>query len=108
MNGVVFHTSVAMITRNESRRLENGSVSGPRTKRVAGLNAYFQANAATTVTIPYGIRIAVRTGPRPKIARCITSAISIPSTSSIATDDTVMITVLSTSSHHVLELSTWP
>ena len=34
----------------------------------------------------------MRTAPRPKIARCMTSAITMPSTSSIATETTVMIT----------------
>ena len=58
--------------------------------------------------MPYGIRIAARTGPRPKIARCMTSAISMPSTSSMATDTTVMISVVATSDHHVLDVSTSP
>ena len=50
--------------------------------------------------------MAARTGPRPKIARCITSAISMPSTSSIATETTVMRRVVPTSDHHVVEVST--
>ena len=58
------------------------------------------------MTIPYGIRIAARTGPRPKIARCMTSAMIMPRTSSIDTETTVMIIVLKKSSHHVLDDST--
>src|SRR2546430_2620200 len=48
MNGVVFHTSVAMITTNESARLENGSVLAPKmwTKPVPVLTADFHAHAA--------------------------------------------------------------
>jgi hypothetical protein len=57
MNGVVFQTSVRMITMNEPLRSPSGSavseISGsPWTKPVVGSNANFQANAATTVTIP--------------------------------------------------------
>ena len=48
----------------------------------------------------------MRTTPRPKIARCMTSAIAIPSTSSIATEVTVMKTVLKRSVHQRSELST--
>ena len=48
----------------------------------------------------------VRTGPRAKIARNMTSAMVIPSTSSIATETTAMNTVLKTDSHHSGELST--
>ena len=50
----------------------------------------------------------MRTTPRPKIARCMTSAIAIPSTSSIATEITITKTVLKTSVHHSSELSTAP
>jgi hypothetical protein len=50
--------------------------------------------------------MAARTGPRPKIARCITSAMAMPSTNSIVTDATVMIMVVPTSYHQVLEVST--
>jgi hypothetical protein len=60
------------------------------------------------VTIPYGISTDARTAPRPKIARCITSAIAMPSTSSIDTDATVMISVVPTSLHQVLDVSTSP
>ena len=58
------------------------------------------------MTIPYGMRTAARTGPRPKIARCMTSAMAMPSTSSSATEPTVMMTVFHTSDHHVVEVST--
>ena len=44
----------------------------------------------------------MRTTPRPKIARCMTSAIAIPSANSIETEITVMKTVLKTSVHHRL------
>ena len=44
--------------------------------------------------------------PRPKIARCMTSAIAIPSTSSIATVVTRMNTVLKKSVHQSSEPST--
>ena len=73
---------------------------------MVGWNANSHAKAATTVTIPYGTRIAARTGPRPKMARCMTRAIAIPSTSSIETETTVMNTVLNTSVHQVLEVRT--
>ena len=111
MKGVVFHTSAAMITNSDPAFVVRGAqVSGtrgrPNTNPLVGSNAYRHANAATTVTMPYGMRIAARTGPRPKIARCMTSAISMPSTSSIETEITVMITVVRTSDHQVLELST--
>ena len=111
MNGVVFQTSARMITSSEPFLVLSGCASSeisgsPATKPLVGSKAYFHANAATTVTIPYGIRIAARTGPRPKIARCITSAIAMPSTSSIATETTVMISVVKTSVHQVLEVST--
>ncbi len=72
----------------------------------SGENAYRHAKAATTVTIPYGISTAARTAPRPKIARCMTSAMAMPSTSSMDTEEIVMISVLDTSVHHELEVST--
>jgi hypothetical protein len=52
------------------------------------------------------MRIAARVAPRAKIARCMTRASSIPSTSSIVTEPTVMITVASRSRHHVVAVST--
>ncbi len=48
----------------------------------------------------------MRTRPRPKIARNMTRAMIIPSTSSIATETTVMKTVLKTLCHQRLEPST--
>ena len=78
----------------------------PLTNPLAGSKAKNHANAATTVMIPYGIRTDVRTSPRPKIARCMTSAIAIPITSSIATETTVMKAVLKTPCHHRSEVST--
>ena len=76
MNGVVFQTSAMMITANELNRSPNQALSSAisgrlLTKPVSGVNANCQAKAATTVTIPYGIRTEVRSTPRPKIARCI-------------------------------------
>ena len=111
MNGVVFQTSAMMITANALKRSPNQALSSaisgsPLTKPVAGSNANCQAKAATTVTIPYGISTAVRTTPRAKIARYITSAIAMPSASSIATEMTVTKSVLKRSCHHSSELST--
>ena len=95
MNGVVFQTSAMMITaialqRSPNQALSSSTNGSPLTKPLAGSKAKNQAKAATTVMIPYGIRTAVRTAPRPKIARCMTSARIIPITSSIATETTVM------------------
>ena len=109
MKGVVFHTSVAMMTKSDDPR----SVSHARSvlnhesmKPVPGVNANFHASAATTVIIPYGMRIDARTIPRPNSARCMTTASAIPSTSSIATEITVKSTVVLKSSHHRLDDST--
>ena len=69
MKGVVFHTSVAMMTKSDDPR----SVSHARSvlnhesmKPVPGVNANFHASAATTVIIPYGMRIDARTIPPPE------------------------------------------
>ena len=51
------------------------------------------------MTMPYGIRTAVRTRPLPKIVRCITSASAMPSTNSIATETTVMASVTANAVH---------
>ena len=48
----------------------------------------------------------MRTVPRPKIVRCITMASAMPSTSSMATETTVMITVFQKASHQYGEVST--
>ena len=48
----------------------------------------------------------MRITPRPKIAWCMTSAIPMPSTSSIETPITVTNMVLKTSCHHSGEVST--
>jgi hypothetical protein len=111
MNGVVFQTSAMMITAKALKRSPNHALSSAingrlLTKPVSGEKANCQEKAATTVTIPYGIRTDVRTTPRPKIALCMTSAIAIPSTSSIETEITVMNRVLKTSVHQRLEVST--
>ena len=58
------------------------------------------------MTIPYGIRIAVRTTPFPKMVRCITRARAMPSTNSIATDTTVIASVTTKAVHQYLSVST--
>ena len=65
-----------------------------------GVQAYCQLNAATTVTMPYGISTEVRTSPRAKIVRCMTKATAKPSTSSIVTETTVITTVTPKACHH--------
>ena len=100
-----------MITLNALPRSPNQALSSAMngrllTKPLLGSKAKNQANAATTVTIPYGIRTDVRIRPRPNSARCMTSARIMPSTSSIATEMTVTSVVFQTSCHHSGELST--
>ncbi len=56
------------------------------------------------MTIPYGIRIAVRTTPRPKMVRCMTSASARPRTNSIATEMTVMARVTKNAVHQYLSV----
>ena len=73
-----------------------------------GVQAYCHPNAATMVTIPYGMSIVVRTVPRPKIVRYMSSASSMPSTSSTATDAAVMTIVTVSACHQNGELSTAP
>ena len=73
---------------------------------MAGSNARRHANAATTVTAPYGTSTEARIAVRAKIARYIACAISMPSASSSSTETTVMIIVLLNALHHVLEEST--
>ena len=57
-------------------------------------------NADTTVMMPYGTRIPVRTNERPNRIRYITKAKAKPSTSSTTTLTTVMIRVVTKSLHH--------
>ena len=88
MNGVVFQTSVriaiAIVGHGLRQRVGLPAEQRRARSRPPPLeNASRHANAATTVTMPYGISDAVRTSPRPKIARCMTSASSMPSTSSM-------------------------
>src|SRR5918998_5379592 len=109
MNGVVFQTSAKMITMSEPVRFVNGGVSIQKNwvaKPVAGSNARRHASAATTVTAPYGTRTDARIAVRAKIARYIACAMSMPITSSSATEQTVMISVVSRSFHHVVEVRT--
>ncbi len=75
---------------------------------MSGVHAYCQENAPTTVTMPYGIRMAVRTVPRAKIVRCMTRASAKPSTSSTATDTTVISSVTQNACHQNGEESTSP
>ena len=58
------------------------------------------------MTIPYGIRIAVRTTPLATIVRCITRASAMPSTNSIATDTTVITSVTTKAVHQYRSVST--
>src|SRR5687768_6535693 len=109
MNGVVFQTSAVMITNIEPQCVVSGG--GSRLNRltakpVAGSNARRHANAATTVTAPYGTSTEARIAVRAKIARYIACAISMPSASSSNTEQTVMISVFQTFVHHVLDVST--
>ena len=63
MKGVVFQTSAMMIKMKDPLRVVSGGVlrlSSDGTKPVAGSNASRQANAATTVTAPYGTSTATR------------------------------------------------
>src|SRR5919106_2030759 len=113
MNGVVFQTSAMMITAKALKRSPNHALSSAikgslLTNPTSGRKANCHANAATTVTIPYGTNTPTRTAPRPKIARYMTNAIAIPITSSTATVITVTKAVLNKSCHHSSELSTAP
>ena len=71
-----------------------------------GVQAYRQENAATTVTMPYGISAAVRTSPRPTRVRCMISANPMPSTSSTATVTTVISMVTPNAVHQNSLVST--
>ena len=51
------------------------------------------------MTMPYGIRTAVRTTPLPTSVRCMTSASARPSTNSIDTETTVMPSVTASAVH---------
>ena len=57
------------------------------------------------MTMPYGIRIAVRTTPLPKMVRCITSASAMPSTNSMATETMVMASVTTNAVHQYRSVS---
>ena len=70
------------------------------TKPLLMLKANCQANAETTVMIPYGIRIDVRMTPRAKMIFHITYANAKPITSSTPTLTTMITTVFQTSCHH--------
>ncbi len=64
-----------------------------------GVHAKYHENAATTVTMPYGMSATVRTSPRPTSVRCMISARPMPSTNSIATDTTVRNIVVPNAVH---------
>src|SRR5665811_459500 len=86
MNGVVFQISVRQMATSAEVRWLNQEKS-PRwnqllTKPESLANANCQAKAETTVMIPYGSRIDVRTVRRPKTILCITMARVKPMTSS--------------------------
>ncbi|SKZ14680.1 Uncharacterised protein [Mycobacteroides abscessus subsp. abscessus] len=49
--------------------------------------------------MPYGISTTVRITPRPKMVRCITIAIAMPSTNSMTTETTVMPSVTKKAVH---------
>ena len=109
MNGVVFQTSAKMITNIDPQWVVSGGgsrLNSCTAKPVAGSNASRHANAATTVTAPYGTSTEARIAVRAKIARYIACAISMPSTSSSTTEMIVMNTVFPRSFHQVLEPST--
>src|ERR1044072_5507649 len=111
MKGVVFQTSAMMITAKELKRSPNQSISSEingrlLTKPLSGAQANCQEKAATTVMIPYGVRTAERVAPRPKIARYMTRAIAIPSTSSIETETRGGKTGVRRSVHQRAELGT--
>jgi hypothetical protein len=73
---------------------------------VSGVQANCQLNAATTVTMPYGISTTVRVSPRPRIVRCMISASARPSTNSIATETTVISNVMPNALHQYPDDST--
>ena len=105
-NGVPRHTSVAMITANDDQRSPSQARSEKKDR--SGVNAYRQAKAATTVMIPYGSSTAVCTVRRPTTERCRTTAIASPSSSSSATDTTVMTAVARTAAQKTGEDSAEP
>src|SRR5215218_8899350 len=104
MNGVVFQISDSMITASDDHRspnqLKSSSPSHWFTKPDSRANAQRQLNADTTVTMPYGMRIDVRTRDFPTRMRYMTNANMKPSTNSTATVTTVMISVVRKSFHH--------
>src|SRR5450756_769252 len=112
MNGVVFQISVRQMATSAEVRWLNQAKS-PRwnqllTKPESLANANCQAKAETTVMIPYGSRIDVRTVRRPKTILCITMARVKPMTSSTATVTAVMMNVVTTSDHHTLSVRMTP
>ena len=62
--------------------------------------------AETTVMIPYGTKMPVRTRPRPCKIRYITNANPNPSTNSTDTLTTVIISVVLKSVHHTGSVNT--
>src|SRR4051812_47688866 len=117
MNGVVFQISEIMIAniagQCEPNQLVSALIHGSQpnhafTKPLLMLNANCQANADTTVTMPYGIRIDVRITPRPKMIRCMTIANANPITSSTATVTTMMTTVFKVSCQNSESVRTVP
>src|SRR4029450_8390683 len=91
MNGVVFQTS-AMTTANRAGHCEpvhrilvwSRALAGPGKEQMKN-----QSLAVTAVGIAQGTRTLARSSPRPRKARLITSAIHMPSTTSMVTEATV-------------------
>src|SRR5690348_4813212 len=108
MNGVVFQTSVTMMTISDEPRLFSGGDVRFQKPPMFGETANWKANAETTVMMPYGSRMAVRTVLRPKMARCMNSASPIPRTSSMITDTATMMNVLAMTSQNFVEVRILP
>src|SRR5690606_36498117 len=112
MKGVVFQISDNEIATMEDQNCPKKSklerLNQGLTNPESGARANRHANADTTVMMPYGTRIEVRTIARPTTMRCITMANAKPMTSSTATVMTVIRTVTPTSRHHRLSVRiTW-
>ena len=76
------------------------------TKPESSWKAYRQMYADTTVMIPYGTRIPVRTSDLPWMTRYITHAKQNPSTSSTTTLASVITEVVTKSFHQIGSVST--
>src|SRR4029450_6248126 len=91
MNGVVFQTS-ATTTANRAGHFEPVHRISVRSRALAiasKAKMKYHSLAVTAVGIAQGTRTLARSNPRPLKARLITSAIHMPSTTSIVTEATV-------------------